>query len=195
MIITEHVIDLVNCADANKWMTDNNAYGLTEKQVLSMLQEQKSDFLPYARGGFKRVKPIIIQESGSYTLGEYLVTLANGATTTCSTIEEVNKIKLEEKEKLLAAQDLSFVVNHVLVNENGDETWEVIDLFTTKETSNFRVFNPLTGKYAVCEDLQSAKDELANVRQQALDVFFIRVQQQIIGTAGDTEGDISWIDI
>jgi hypothetical protein len=57
------------------------------------------------------------------------------------------------------------VVNHFTTHENGDETWTVIDLDTTTETSNFQVFNPLTGRYTACSDLLTAKNTVADINE------------------------------
>jgi hypothetical protein len=96
---------------------------------------------------------------------------------------------------LLAIQNPNFVVNHVVINENGDHVWAVIDLETTTETNNFQVFNPATGQYVFCNTIEEAKATFADIKNQILNGFYVQVQQLITGTSGDTDGDAAWFSV
>jgi hypothetical protein len=194
MIITQHVIDLIKCKDAPIWMAQNNAYGLEENELLAILKE-KTNFYDSAKMVFDTVRGDIIKESNSYVLGNFKVISFDGTETICKTENELNVAKVIEQNKQLAIQNPNFIVNHVAINENNDHVWSVVNLETTNETSNFQVFNPLTGMYTSCETLEIAKNTFADIKQQVLNSFGVKVQQQITGTSGDTNGDTGWIAV
>lgn len=193
MIITEKIIDLIECDDAPAWMADNNAYGMTEKQVLDLLKSQNSNFYEPAKSVFEWIRGSVIKESGAYTVNEYKIISIDGTELTYLNETDLKDGMFIERKKILNSVNPNFSVNFVQTNENGDQTWLPVDMETWETEGLFKVFNPVTGLYLDCESISDAKNSLKQAMQEVLNAFMVNVQQNITGTSGDTKGDSGWV--
>ena len=187
MILTKEFINSLGCPEADSWVTENGLYGATDVELLEQLKLKNPLFFEQAKPLIELRKAILIKESGSYSLGRYRLLLES---------EYVYETEFEKSQKVLELQSrlfpniaVNFVVNHAIVEENGDHTWVNVDLYDTEYESNFNVFNPLTGQYIHSETLEEAKQTFELVKQQLLDSCTPPTQREIIGASGET----SWI--
>jgi hypothetical protein len=186
MILTKEFVKKLGCTDAEPWINEHNFWGKTTDELLNALEINNPLFFEQAKSILPDAIKAQVLENNNYTLTntfkvvgiEY--TILNDA---------INKSK-EESLSLFNSCGYNLSASLIRLNDNGDETWTVLDLDTHTEDGFFAVFNPLTGLYTKTTGLDNAKAISNTVKQSVKNLFVVPVYQKIIDN--DTQDEV-WI--
>jgi hypothetical protein len=186
MILTKEFVAKLNCPDAEPWIDAHSFWGKTTDELLDALKIDNPSFFEQASTLVPNVIALEVLENNNYTLTNNFKVVDVEYTILNDAINKAN----EESLILFNSCGYDLTVNLISLNDNGDETWTVLNLDAHTEDGFFAVFNPLTGIYTKTTDLASAKSMFNAVKQSVKDLFVVPVYQKIIDN--DTQDEV-WI--
>jgi hypothetical protein len=176
MILTKEFVARLGCPDADPWIEAHNFWGKTTDELLDALKIDSPLFFEQASLLMPNAIALEILSKNDYTALNTFKVESNEYTVLNDAINAANQKKLE----LFNLCSYTFYTNAIEVQDNGDETWSVVDLDTCSAEGLFAVFNPTTGTYAKVNGLDNAKTTLATIKESIIDGFNIQIYQKII---------------
>jgi hypothetical protein len=176
MILTKEFVARLGCPDADPWIEAHNFWGKTTDELLDALEIDNPSFFEQASPLIPNAIALEILSKNDYTALDTFKVDSNEYTVLNDAINAVNQKKLE----LFNSFSYTFYTNAIEVQDNGDETWSVVDLNTYTEEGLFAIFNPTTGIYTKANGLDNAKTTLSTIKQSIMDGFNIQMYQKII---------------
>jgi hypothetical protein len=176
MILTKEFVARLGCQDAEPWIDAHNFWVKTTDELLDVLKIDNPSFFNQASPLMPDAIALEILSKNNYTALDTFKVESNEYTILNDAINAVNQRKLE----LLNSGAYLFYANAIEVQDNGDETWSVVDLDTCVQEGLFAIFNPTTGTYTKVNGLDNAKTTLASIKQSIIDGFSVQMYQKII---------------
>lgn len=176
MILTKEFVARLGCPDAEPWIDAHNFWGKTTYELLDALKIDNPLFFEQAVPLMPNAIALEILSKNDYTALDTFKVESNEYTVLNEAVNAVNQRKLE----LFNSCSYTFYTNAIEVQDNGDETWSVVDLDTCVQEGLFAIFNPTTGIYAKVNGLDNAKTTLASIKQSIIDGFSVQMYQKII---------------
>jgi hypothetical protein len=176
MILTKEFVEKLGCPDAEPWIEAHNFWGKTTDELLDALKIDNPSFFEQASLLMPNAIALEILSKNDYTALDTFKVESNEYTVLNDAINMVNQRKLE----LFNSGPYTFYTNAIEVQDNGDETWSVVDLDTCVQEGLFAIFNPTTGIYTKVNGLDNAKTTLATIKQSIIDGFSIQMYQKIV---------------
>jgi hypothetical protein len=176
MILTKEFAARLGCPDAEPWIDAHNFWGKTTDELLDALKIDNPSFFEQASLLMPNAIALEILSKNDYTALDTFKVESNEYTVLNEAVNAVNQKKLE----LFNSCSYTFYTNAIEVQDNGDETWSVVDLDTCVQEGLFAIFNPTTGIYTKVNGLDNAKTTLASIKQSIIDGFSVQMYQKII---------------
>jgi hypothetical protein len=175
MILTKEFVEKLGCPDAEPWIEAHNFWGKTTDELLDALEIDNPSFFEQAQSLISNLIALEILSKNDYAALDTFKVENKEYTSLNDVINMVNQRKLE----LLNSGAYLFYTNAIEVQDNGDETWLVVDLDTCVQEGLFAIFNPTTGIYTKANGLDNAKTTLAEIKQSIIDGFSVQMYQKI----------------
>jgi hypothetical protein len=176
MILTKEFVARLGCQDAEPWIDEHSFWGKTTDELLDALEIDNPSFFEQASPLIPNAIALEILSKNDYTALDTFKVDSNEYTVLNDAINAVN----QKKSELFNSCSYIFYTNSIEVQDNGDETWSVVDLDTCEKDGLFAVFNPTTGIYTKVNGLDAAKVTLSDIKQSIIDDFNVPIYQKII---------------
>jgi hypothetical protein len=176
MILTKEFIAKLGCPDAEPWIDAHSFWGKTTDELLDALKIDNPLFFEQAAPLMPNAIALEILSKNDYTAFDTFKVESEEFTSLNDAVNAVNQRKLE----LFNSCPYTFYTSTIEVQDNGDETWSVVDLDTYVQEGLFAIFNPTTGVYTKANGLDNAKTTLTSIKQSIIDGFSVQMYQKII---------------